>query len=484
MALVPGYQAYFSFSKAKLGYSGVVVYVKEDTMIQPYHVYEGITGILDTKKQHHDDAFDYNFNTPAHQLDAEGRCIILDFGYFILFNVYFPHESDETRSEFKMDYHRCVQKRIDIYLQQGKQVILVGDINAVHEEIDHCDPKQSMKEHGIDDFKDLPHRRWIDNMIAPKGPLIDMTRYFHPQRQKMFTCWNTRLNSRPSNFGTRIDYILTSEGMKKHFKYSDIQADIMGSDHCPVYADFAPIPEVLNDEKQYKVNNGSPLLSMNFAEFRHQEKLFNYFSTGNKPAASNIAAIATVTSTTDVAFPSTVTGSSIVNSQKRSIESSSPINPDSSRLKRFKASEKSSSPTNSRTIKNNKRIDLFFQKKPTSPQKSPQATAETNIAATTIPVNRSDSQSDSDHSRRLDTFTFIPPNEDTTKKAWTSIFQTPEIPKCKGHGLPCLERTVTKKGPNLGRVFYICSKPKGPEGAPPDEYQEYQCDFFLWKKKR
>lgn len=184
MAMVPGYNAYFSFSKLKLGYSGVVVYVKDTLVSQPRRAYEGITGILDADN----DGFEYNLETPAEQLDAEGRCIILDFGMFILFNTYFPNDSEGIRTEFKMDYHQCVEQRMKRFLSQGRQVLLVGDINAVHEEIDHCDPRQSMKENDITDFKDLPHRRWLDNIIDPKGPFIDMTRLYHPDRKSMFTC--------------------------------------------------------------------------------------------------------------------------------------------------------------------------------------------------------------------------------------------------------------------------------------------------------
>lgn len=191
MAIVPGYYAYYSFSKVKLGYSGVAVYIK-DSLSLPIHAFEGITGIL-----HNESEFVYDLNTPADTLDAEGRCLVLEFESFVLLNVYFPNESNETRTEFKMDYHRCVQKRIEYYLnEKKKQVLLVGDINAVHEEIDHCDPAQSKKDHDIADFKDLPHRRWLDNMIDPKGPLVDMARDYHPERKKMFTCWNTRINAR------------------------------------------------------------------------------------------------------------------------------------------------------------------------------------------------------------------------------------------------------------------------------------------------
>lgn len=183
MAIVPGYHAYFSFSKVKLGYSGVAIYMK-DNLVQPQRTYEGITGILDSSPTQ----FQYNLSTPAEKLDAEGRCIILDFGFLVLFNIYFPNDSEGTRLEFKMDYHVCVEQRVRHFMEMGKQVILVGDINAVHEEIDHCDPKQSLKEYGIEHFKDLPQRRWLDEMIDPKGPLIDMTRLYHPNRQKMFTC--------------------------------------------------------------------------------------------------------------------------------------------------------------------------------------------------------------------------------------------------------------------------------------------------------
>jgi AP endonuclease-2 len=186
MAIIPGYNAYFSFSKVKLGYSGVVVYVKDTLVPQPLHAREGVTGVID--KNNDDEDFEYNFGTPPEALDAEGRCVILDFGFFILFNIYFPNDGDESRSGFKMDYHNCVRQRIEMYLKQGRQVLLVGDINAIHEEIDHCDPKQSMRDHGITDFKDLPHRQWIDHLIDPKGPLIDMTRLYHPDRKGMFTC--------------------------------------------------------------------------------------------------------------------------------------------------------------------------------------------------------------------------------------------------------------------------------------------------------
>ncbi|CAO3612929.1 unnamed protein product [Mucor hiemalis] len=432
MAVVPGYNAYFSCSKVKLGYSGVVVYVKDT--LTPLRTYEGITGALDDI----DDGFSYNLTTPALQLDSEGRCIIMDFGFFILFNIYFPNESNETRTEFKMDYHDCVRQRIEKFLKEGRQVLLVGDVNAVHDEIDHCDPKESMKEHGILDFKDLPHRRWLDDILDPKGPLIDMTRLYHPERTKMFTCWNTKMNTRPSNLGTRIDYTLASKGLKPYFKYSDIQPNIMGSDHCPVYADFTDnlIADYTQSTPPQENDFISPLLATNFPQFSNQQKkLSNYFMKSLPSAPNN-----NITS-----LPAHTASASIPSVKRNSI---------------------SSFPSNKKVkTKHTPAIHSFFtpHKKPVSPSAVVEK-AEENDSFINVDELISEAQT-----------------KEKTAKAWTSLFIPPEVPRCKVHNEPCLERTVSKKGPNIGRVFYICAKPIGPKDDPVNNSQ-FSCNFFQWKK--
>jgi AP endonuclease-2 len=189
MAMVDGYDGYFSYSKTKQGYSGVAVYVKSP--LRPISVDERIiTNDLTPD-------FIATLKTDPQLLDMEGRSLIMDFGLFVLFNIYFPNVGgDEGRMDFKMDYHHSVRERIDRLLADGRQVVLVGDINAVHEEIDHCDPKQSLKDWGITDFKDLPHRRWLDQVLVPKGPLLDTGRHSHPDRKGMFTCKYTHYNRR------------------------------------------------------------------------------------------------------------------------------------------------------------------------------------------------------------------------------------------------------------------------------------------------
>ncbi|KAI8371122.1 Endonuclease/exonuclease/phosphatase [Blakeslea trispora] len=391
MAIVPGYHAYFSFSKAKLGYSGVATYVK-DSLPQPVDIQETIACSLD----------DDTLVTPAKALDAEGRSLVLDFGHFVLFNVYFPNDAGDARTQFKMDYHRCVQKRIEQELK-SRHVILVGDINAAHEEIDHCDPKQSIKDHELEDFKDLPQRRWLDNIVEPKGPLVDITRRYHPNRQKMFTCWNTRTNARPINFGTRIDYILPSAGLSDAFQFADIQPDIMGSDHCPVYADFSDC--LLDNMIQDSVYATSPFLSSNFPEFKHQNKLSHYFSSATKrPLAVEDDVMQKVTK-------KTITSSRLMD-------------------------------------------DYFIKTETTQTTEQPRPKQQ----QVTFPVNNQQ-----------------------TKSTWSSIFQAPQVPRCK-HNELCLERTVTKKGPNFGRVFYVCSRPVGPQSEEKDS--QLSCNFFLWKQNK
>ena len=134
----------------------------------------------------------------------------------------------------------------------GKQVILTGDLNVIRSEIDTTNLAETLRKEDMtmDDWLSRPTRRIFNQLIFDgtfKGPrdegreepiLWDLTRCFYPDRQGMNTCWDTKRNTRPANNGSRIDYILCSDGLKKWFSDSNIQEGLMGSDHCPVYADM------------------------------------------------------------------------------------------------------------------------------------------------------------------------------------------------------------------------------------------------------
>ncbi|CAG8673835.1 21868_t:CDS:2, partial [Cetraspora pellucida] len=267
IAIIPGYDAYFSFAKGKPAYSGVVTYVKTN-LITPVAAEEGITGIINQPPANMKSPFDNNQSLSDTRicseisdlttdelldLDSEGRCVILDFKMFILFNLYCPHESSVERLPFKMNFYKILQARVEALLRAGRQVIILGDMNVTHKEIDHCDPQRSVREYELESFDDHPARKWFDGFVAPNGPMVDLFRKFHPDEEGMYTCWNTLINARPSNYGTRLDYILVSQGLVKWFKSCSVEQQIMGSDHCPVVGEL--YDEIEEDGHKYILRN-------------------------------------------------------------------------------------------------------------------------------------------------------------------------------------------------------------------------------------
>ncbi|CAG8630732.1 13454_t:CDS:2, partial [Dentiscutata heterogama] len=274
MAIIPGYDAYFSFAKGKAAYSGVVTYVKTSS-ITPVAAEEGITGILNQSpadiKYNNQSLSDTRMRSGISglttnellDLDSEGRCVILDFQMFILFNLYCPHESSSERLPFKMNFYKILQARVEALLRAGRQVIILGDMNVTHKEIDHCDPQRSVREYELESFGDHPARKWFDEFVAPNGPMVDLFRKFHPDEKGMYTCWNTLINARPANYGTRLDYILVSQDLVKWFKSCSVEQKVMGSDHCPVVGELHD--EIEEDGHKYILKNEINL-SMNISD--------------------------------------------------------------------------------------------------------------------------------------------------------------------------------------------------------------------------
>lgn len=117
-------------------------------------------------------------------------------------------------------------------IEQGYQVIVLGDLNVSHRLIDHCEPED------VTNFSKTPPRQWLDGFLSG-GKFVDAFRHLYPTKEKSFTCWNTKLNARVNNYGTRIDYILLSSGLVSTLAECEIMVDFQGSDHCPVRAHLA-----------------------------------------------------------------------------------------------------------------------------------------------------------------------------------------------------------------------------------------------------
>ena len=198
----------FWFSAQKKGYSGVAVFTK----IKPGHI---------------------QYGTGHAVSDDEGRVIQLDFGDVRLINAYFPSgTSGEERQSFKYAWLDEFNAYLNTLKKKKPKLILCGDYNIAHTEIDIHDPKGNKKSTGF-----LPEEReWMTKYLD--NGWVDTFREFHPEPHR-YSWWSQRFPTvRLQNKGWRIDYINVTSSLKKNLKDAEIYADIKHSDHCPVYLDI------------------------------------------------------------------------------------------------------------------------------------------------------------------------------------------------------------------------------------------------------
>ncbi|RKO99062.1 hypothetical protein CXG81DRAFT_15079, partial [Caulochytrium protostelioides] len=256
--MVPGYHAFYAPCRdGRPAYAGVATFVRQT--LAPIEAEEGFSGLLGGPSLGCYGALLDRFETAELlALDREGRVLITDHQLFVLFNVYFPNDASPERGLYKQRFNVALATRVAAFRAAGREVVVVGDVNVAHRAIDHCDPVQSCRDRGIADYDALPARQWLTQWLdgtdgdaeaeadagdadaAPKpgghGGLVDVFRHFHPTTRGAYTCWNTLKNARPSNYGTRIDYVLATPGLLGAFADCSVDADVMGSDHCPVSA--------------------------------------------------------------------------------------------------------------------------------------------------------------------------------------------------------------------------------------------------------
>ena len=200
---IPGYNSYFNSAERK-GYSGVATY----SSIEPNNVYSGM-GI--------------------EKFDVEGRLQRLDFDDFTLLNIYYPNGGrDEERLKYKLDFYDAFLNYVNDLRDNGHNLIICGDLNTAHKEIDLARPKQNEDVSGF-----LPvEREWVSKFLD--NGYIDTFRMLHEDETEQYTWWSYRTKARNRNVGWRLDYYFVNEEFKNHVKASYILSDIMGSDHCPI----------------------------------------------------------------------------------------------------------------------------------------------------------------------------------------------------------------------------------------------------------
>ena len=208
LEMVAGYRLHFA-SAQRPGYSGVALFTKEEPL--------SVQQTFGVKR-----------------FDDEGRVIQADYGKFILFNIYFPNgKASAERLQYKMDFYEDFLAEMKKLLKKGKRIVICGDVNTAHKEIDLARPKENSKVSGF-----LPQEReWIDRLL--EAGFIDTLRMFD-QSPGLYTWWDLISRARERNVGWRIDYFYVSQNLRKNLKNAYILPEVMGSDHCPVGLELQP----------------------------------------------------------------------------------------------------------------------------------------------------------------------------------------------------------------------------------------------------
>ncbi|GKZ36746.1 class II abasic (AP) endonuclease [Aspergillus brasiliensis] len=547
MVLVPGWDCYFSLPRVKKGYSGVVIYTRNATCA-PIRAEEGLSGMLCPPNSsvsfrelpENQQIGGYptieqlsQFDVDAATLDSEGRCVILEFPAFVLLGIYSPANRDESRDSFRRNFIDLMDARIRNLVAMGKRVFVTGDLNISRGEIDAAHAGEAIRKGTLteDEFVST-HARRVFNQLLSDGKVIgereegreqpvlhDICRSFHPDRKGMYTCWEQRINARPGNYGSRIDYVLCSLDMQEWFCDSNIQEGLMGSDHCPVYATFKetvnlagkqlnildimnPLGMFENGERrqEYTTKCLLPTSGRLIPEFDKRRSIKDMFTRKSSnapqisPASTPMLSRAISNhgdSTAVIEKPPTVAVAkpAILNNdpqpkgivRKRSDKKDSPVK----RPKSVAGLEPAPAIAGQRTLKG------FFKPKsspaiqshelptndagicampqPATPSKNsaldvPQALDEEQSAAavTTNSNKETKPPASTTSDTPTDDDTFVDPI--ASKEDWSKLFSKKRAPLCEGHQEPCISLTTKKPGINCGRSFWICPRPLGPSG--------------------
>ncbi|XP_078730187.1 DNA-(apurinic or apyrimidinic site) endonuclease 2 [Lampetra fluviatilis] len=565
-AVVDGYNAYFSFSRVRSGYSGVATYCRD--VATPLAAEEGLSGLLRGASGRRDDGSDGSvgcygdtseFTADELQaLDAEGRAVVTQHRVRLagsgeertlaIVNVYCPRADPDRphRGDFKLRFYRLLEARCVALRNSGSHVIVVGDLNTAHRPIDHCDPEDPEL------FQEHPGRKWLDQFLCESSPsarppprpadhhddslngddvsvsrpdaagprFVDAFRLFHPTRADAFTCWCNVTGARVTNYGTRIDYVLADGALaaSRVLSACDIAPDVLGSDHCPVRAalalDFVPSPR------------RPPLCAHLMPEFAGRQRKLSAFLVktpadrgggGEPEARPSERRVDRAANVAGKATPAAAAGK-----VKRAARESH-----GTKAKRAKGADKAADVPARGTL-------LSFLKRPAggarlhpaiptggpagggacagpdpvsyrdkdssaSPEGAAMAAGGTEDAGgagdaggvelgsfgratdpTTDPATDPATDPSTDPATDPATDDRRPRQRNLGTDFWKSVLKgLPPAPPCRGHGEPCLLRTVKKPGQNFGRRFYVCPRPEGHASN-----KEARCNSFTWVAKR
>lgn len=203
---LPGYHQYWNYAEKK-GYSGTAIFAKNEPL-----------------------SVSYGIGIEEH--DKEGRVITLEYDNFYLVTCYTPNSQNELkRLPYRMQWEDNFREYLKT-LDTKKPVVLCGDLNVAHNEIDLKNPKTNRKNAGFSDEE----RAKMTELLG--SGFTDTFRYFYPDAEGIYSWWSYRFKAREKNAGWRIDYFITSKRINDKLKKAAIHTDVLGSDHCPVEVDI------------------------------------------------------------------------------------------------------------------------------------------------------------------------------------------------------------------------------------------------------
>lgn len=201
-AELPSYQSYWNYA-VKKGYSGTAIYTRHEPL-----------------------SVSYGIGQEEH--DQEGRVITLEYPDYYLITVYTPNSQDELRRlDYRMEWEEAFRSYL-VALDAKKPIIVCGDLNVAHQEIDLKNPKTNRRNAGFTD-----EERGKFQLLLDAG-FVDTFRYFHPEARERYSWWSYRGRARERNAGWRIDYFVTSARLAPRLRSAEIHDQVFGSDHCPV----------------------------------------------------------------------------------------------------------------------------------------------------------------------------------------------------------------------------------------------------------
>jgi AP endonuclease-2 len=591
MVLVPGWDVYFSLPKHKkgsfttgvyrtsatniwtrsIGYSGVAIYTRNATCAA-IRAEEGITGILtppNSSTSFRDFPEDQRIggyptasqladcSLDAATLDSEGRCVVLEFPAFVLIGVYCPANRDESRDEFRIGFLNALDARVRNLVASGKRVFLTGDLNIISGANDTARAEEMIKKQSItmDEFLSTPPRRLFNQLLiggvvfgerddGRERPVMwDLCRLYHPDRTGMFTCWDQKINARPGNYGSRIDYVLCSEDWKDWFCESDIQEGLMGSDHCPVYAVLKEKVEIDGKEvsikdimssgmfkdgirqREWSTKDLLPISAKLIPEFDRRRNIRDMFSSksslsspsvkgelkpvvetnkeeqlrvGNSsekkmPEVSPNTRVSPTLSESPSSFSTTTAAP-----MKRSNEGTASAVQVAKRNKPGSNSKSAAFAGKTQPGKGQSSLMGFFKPKstPSNSYIDSQSSTVLDAESDSTGITASEPRTPLRAGTPLALGNEASPKNNMESKSWSPADQKDVIDpivskeswsKLLGkrvvprceHNEPCISLVTKKPGVNCGRSFYICPRPVGPSGQK-EKNTQWRCGTFIW----